>query len=276
MREAAYRALLGKYAENGGLPFETGRQKLFSIVGWSSPPLQNPSRRSFYLPESAPHYAPSRDFHVEHVRIELDIDFERRAIAGSCTLDVRPVREGLDRVALDACEMSVESVGVDGVPAEFDYDGERLTVRLLEEARDRRSVKVAYSCVPREGVYFISPDAQHPEKPLQAWTHGEAQLARFWYPCYDYPNDKCTSETVITVPKGYTVVSNGELVSKSESGEKIRFHWKENKPHASYLTSFVAGEFGRSARWQRGSRSTTSSLSRGERTSSGTSEKRRR
>ncbi len=206
--------------------------------------LQSPAKKSFLLPESAPHYAPPKEFHIEHVRIELGVDFANKGIAGSCTLKVKPIRDGLDKIVLDACDMIIEGVNVDGSPGEFEYDGERLMVRISAKASDTCDIRVDYKCVPREGVNFIGPDAQHPEKPLQAWTQGEAQLARFWYPCHDYPDDKCTSETIITVPKGYTVVSNGELISKSETGETVSFHWKEDRPHSSYLTSFVAGKFG--------------------------------
>ena len=46
------------------------------------------------------------------------------------------------------------------------------------------------------------------------------------------------------MPKGFRVISNGKLVSEREDGDTATFHWKEELPHPSYLTSFVAGRFG--------------------------------
>ncbi len=199
--------------------------------------------RSFYLPESTPHYPPSKEFLVEHLKIKLDVDFTRKGVAGTCTLRIRPIREGLNGIVLDACGMQIQGVTVDEKPCPFEYDGEKLTIDASEKVTETRSVTVDYSAVPRDGIYFVGPDEEYPEKPVQAWTHSEAEFARFWYPCFDHPNDKCTSETIITVPSGFAVISNGRLVSKAEDAGRVTFHWKDDVPHSSYLTSFVAGRF---------------------------------
>ncbi len=206
--------------------------------------LPSGERKSFYLPESFPHYPPPKDFRVEHVKIALDVDLEGKRISGTCTLKVKPVRDGPGEITLDACGLGIAGVRVDGKPAEYEYDGEKLRVKALTTSEGTATVDVSYSAVPNDGIYFIGPDERHHDKPLQAWTHSEAQFARYWFPCFDHPWEKFTSETLITVPRGFTVVSNGELVSKSEDGGKVTFHWHEGKPHSSYLTSFVAGKFG--------------------------------
>ena len=38
-------------------------------------------RKSFRLPEAKAHYPPTLDFHTEHIRIELGLDFEKKNIA---------------------------------------------------------------------------------------------------------------------------------------------------------------------------------------------------
>jgi len=201
------------------------------------------ARRSFHLPESRPHYPPQKEFRTRHVRIELSIDFEGRSIEGTCTLDLDPVREDLAKITLDAGEFDVRACKVDGQPAEFDYDGAKLTIKARPKG-GTRNVIVDYRAVPREGLYFSSPDAEHPGKEVQAWTHSEPESAHFWFPCHDHPSDKATSETVITVPKGFRVISNGKLISAADRGETSTYHWREDVPHSTYLTSFVAGKFG--------------------------------
>ncbi len=202
------------------------------------------SHKSFHLPESKPHYAPPREFRTLHRKIELSVDFQKRSITGSCTLDVEPVRQGLSGAHLDACELDVKSCSVGGAIVDFEYDNAVLWVPLSDKA-GLRSIRVDYSATPKEGLYFSAPDAEHPEKEVQAWTHSEPESARFWYPCHDHPSDKSSSEMVIRVPKGFRVISNGRLVSEREEGDSAVFHWKEDTPHSSYLTSFVAGKFSR-------------------------------
>jgi len=52
--------------------------------------------------------------------------------------------------------------------------------------------------------YFVGPDDAYPNKPPEAWTQGEDEDSRYWFPCYDYPNEcRVTSEIVATVPENF-------------------------------------------------------------------------
>ncbi|MHC4281952.1 MAG: M1 family aminopeptidase, partial [Planctomycetota bacterium] len=67
--------------------------------------------------------------------------------------------------------------------------------------------------------------------------------APHWYPNYDYPNERSSSEVICRVPKDMTVLSNGRLISEemdSESGLKV-VRWLQEKPHVNYLIALVAG-----------------------------------
>ncbi len=200
--------------------------------------------KPFRLPESKPHYARQKDFHTEHLRVELRLDLDRKEVSGACTLTVKPVRPGVRKVSLDACGMDVRGVALDGAAAEFEYDGSVLTIPLMGPLEGAHSVRVEYSTVPKEGIYFTGPEKEFPSKEVQAWTHSEAQFARHWFPCFDSPNDRSSSELVLTVPAGFRVISNGRLLSEKGDGKSTTFHWREDLPHPTYLTSFVAGRFG--------------------------------
>ena len=204
--------------------------------------MTSPPHKSFLLPESRPHYPPRRDYHTSHIKIDLALDFEKKSIAGACTLDIEPIRNDLGWARFDAREMTIRSVDVDGHQAGFEYDNSTLSVAL--EGGGNHTVRVEYSAVPSDGVFFTGPDKEFPDKEVQAWTHSEAEAARFWYPCHDHPGDRSTTEVVITVPKGFRVISNGKLLSVTQSGEGATYHWKEDVAHVTYLTSFIAGKFG--------------------------------
>jgi aminopeptidase N len=94
------------------------------------------------------------------------------------------------------------------------------------------------------GMYFISPDSLFPDKPYQVWTQGEDEDNHWWFPCYDFPNDKATTETYITIDEKYITLSNGELVDTIENPDGTKtWHWVLNHPHSSYLVMLAAGNF---------------------------------
>jgi len=76
------------------------------------------------------------------------------------------------------------------------------------------------------------------------FTQGEAIDNRYWYPSPDAPNEKFTTEITCHVPEGMIVLSNGRLVSREKDAAGLTaFHWSQEKPHANYLVSLVAGYF---------------------------------
>jgi aminopeptidase N len=202
-----------------------------------------PARRSFLLPESRVHFERPRPFHVEHYIIVLRVDFEKREIEGSCTLKVSTIKPKLQTLSLDAVGLKVTAAELDGKPCPFENDGQLLTLRPASTLDGVHEVEVRYSASPEKGLYFVGPDARHPGRKVEAWTHSEPEAARYWFPCFDYPNDKSTSETIITVPEGNVVISNGRLLDSNSENGWTTFHWKEGASHATYLTSFVAGRF---------------------------------
>lgn len=110
--------------------------------------------------------------------------------------------------------------------------------------QDTLTVSIAYSATPRKGIYFVGPDAAYPDKPVLAWTQGEPEDNHYWVPCYDFPNDRATSETLVTVPEIYRAVSNGKLVESIPHPESktVTWHYRESVPHVAYLLSIVAGD----------------------------------
>jgi len=200
--------------------------------------------RSFYLPESRPHFARSKAFHTEHLKLEIEVDLQRKRLEGRASLRIVPLRT-LPRIELDARAMHISMVTLDGGECRYEYDNEKLVVIADSPLiRGVHEVLVSYAASPIQGVYFIQPDEAYPDKEVQAWTQSETEFASYWFPCYDSPNDKSTSEMLITVEEGLLAISNGKLLSVSKNRDKVTYHWKEETPHSSYLNSFVVGKFG--------------------------------
>ncbi|MEH2047658.1 M1 family metallopeptidase [Nostoc sp.] len=206
----------------------------------------NNGHKPFELPGARPHYNPDRPGQVEHIFLDLSLDIPKQSYQGSCSIRLLPIRNGIDRLTLDAVNLNIESVQVDEVPQNFDYDGEQLSIQLSQASQigKRLLIAIAYSVAkPQRGIYFIQPDKHYPNKPTQVWTQGEDEDSRFWFPCFDYPGQLSTSEIRVRVPNPLVAISNGELIDTTEDGDYKIYHWSQQQVHPTYLMTLAVGDF---------------------------------
>jgi aminopeptidase N len=212
--------------------------------GWLD--TEAPKHKSFELPGAKPHYNPDRPGQVEHIRLDLDLDIPNQRYQGTCSIQINPIRDGIEQLALDAVDLTIESVMIGPIAQPYDYDGETLSVRLLNPTQSGQpiTVAIAYSVDhPQRGLYFIAPDEHYPNKATQVWTQGEDEDSRYWFPCFDYPGQLATSEIRVRVPKPMIAISNGELIETQEDGEFKIFHWSQQEVHPTYLMTLAVGDF---------------------------------
>ncbi|MEI6429172.1 MAG: M1 family metallopeptidase [Pseudanabaena sp. ELA607] len=215
---------------------------------------QKSKRKSFQLPGATPHYNPDRPGQVEHIALDLAIDIPHQTIAGSCTIRLNPLRDGIKELLLDAVKLQIESVTIKEVAQNFDHDGEYLRIDLTIPTVTGESLElqINYRAVqPQRGIYFVQPSIHQPQKPTQVWTQGEDEDSRYWFPCFDYPGQLATSEIKVRIPENMQAISNGEKVSEAvvpstkgqkETKEKI-VHWVQSQVHPSYLMTLAVGDF---------------------------------
>ncbi|MCC0177319.1 M1 family metallopeptidase [Waterburya agarophytonicola K14] len=201
--------------------------------------------RSFELPGAKPHYNPDRPGQVDHIFLDLILDIPNQSFKGTCTTTITPVRPGITHLTMDGVDLTIESVLIDGISQEFDYDGEEVEIYLQQPTTDAAiKVEIAYSVDrPQRGLYFITPDEDYPSKPTQVWTQGEDEDSRFWFPCFDYPGQLATSEIRVQVPVGFRAISNGELINKEEVDNGVIYHWSQQQVHPTYLMTLAVGDF---------------------------------
>ncbi len=189
-----------------------------------------------------------------HLKIEGEINYNAKTFSAEATLEFR-FAETAETLKMEGIDFVLDYVRIEESDVEFTYDKKVISVSVPKPFRGgSASVRVRYSVVdPSLGLYFITKDkyGQHVEN--QVWTIGEGHTNDFmvvednrcWFPYVSGPSTKCTSETIITVPKPQEVISNGTLVEVKDLGKKRSFHWKMDKLHSMYLVSIVAGEFER-------------------------------
>ena len=190
-------------------------------------------------------YARSRDYDLRHSKIALRFDLDQKKVLGEVTHSLSILR-GSTKIAFDSVGLNIQSVTLNRAPAKFETSADKLIIPLPATTRmgDKFDVAIRYEAKPAKGIYFILPDKDYPDRPKQIWTQGESEDTRYYLPTYDYPNDRLTTETILTVPSSWITVSNGKLISVSDAGKGLKtWYWKESVPSSTYLITVVAGEF---------------------------------
>ena len=201
------------------------------------------------LKPGEPRYAPDREADILHVTIDVTPDFKQRTIAGTTTITFAPMAKPLTELRLDAIDLDVSSVTSDAKIAGYDVTDEAITITFDPAIKPghKTKVTVVYEAEPKRGLYFRTPEMGYPEGDAHLFTQGESHTSPCWFPNYDYPNERSTTEVICRVPEEMTVLSNGRLVSEemdTESGLKV-VTWLQDKPHVNYLVALVAGQLGK-------------------------------
>jgi len=202
-------------------------------------PFAKPGR-GFVYPDYDAKYPPSYDYRIKHYKLSLWLDIDDRSINGEAEIDLEITNEQTRWVSFDGMELVVDSVSGRPEVKDWRYDGNKLHIQVADK---HPKLLIKYHAKPRKGLYFILPSKAHPNRPPQVWSQGETEHNRYWMPILDHPSIKCTFELIAYVPRGYTVISNGELLSVNNDDKWSVWHWRLDKPCSPYLFSIVVGVF---------------------------------
>lgn len=191
-----------------------------------------------------------RTFDAQHYLIRTSFDRKNKIIFGETTVSLKPLKNGFNTVELDAAGLDFESVKLEprGADLKFETRGDKIIIALGKSfsPKDLIKIRLKYSAKPKKGVYFVNArsDGAALLHEAQIWTQGEAEESRFWFPSYDFPDDKATTEQFLTVEQDETAISNGELTETLQNADGTKtFHFKMPLPHSVYLTSFIIGKY---------------------------------
>ena len=194
-------------------------------------------------------YARANPFDVKHIKIEIAVELEEKSIRGKVTHTLSPTGKPMDELSLDSVGLDIESVELDGKPvADFEVTDDALNIFLAKAIKPGQEVAltVHYSIVGLDtGLYFKTEKDGYPPEDVQVWSEGETEWAHYWFPCFDYPNDRVTSEMIVTVPEGFMGLSNGRHISTTQNPDDgtATWHWRLDTNHAVYLIDLVVGRF---------------------------------
>ena len=200
---------------------------------------------------------------VKHIVLNLQFDWLKKQAYGTATISFVPY-SATDKITLDAGMLTINNIkNQNEIVLKYQYDGSdkddalQITLDRVYNAGEEVIVKIDYhtnyvneidpinlSGSNGKGLRFSQPTSNDPIKPKEIWSIGEPISNRYWFPCYDAPNDLRTTEFIARVDKKLTVISNGNLVKTVENANGMHtYHYKADIPYANHLTSFVVGEF---------------------------------
>lgn len=201
-----------------------------------------------------------RTIDILHTSLDIRFDWEAESVLGFAEITFTPYFYTLDSFELDAKGFEIESIVRTDVKADLDffYDGEKIIVYLPEKLYQgqERTIAVKYTAYPGrgpkggstaitsdQGLFFINADGTE-DKPQQIWTQGETEHNSNWFPTVDKPNERMTTDILLTVEDRFKTLSNGVLVESKSSENGYRTdHWKMDQPHAPYLVMIAVGEY---------------------------------
>jgi len=206
--------------------------------------------------------------------IELDFDPGANRFDSAVTTITARATQNLSEFSLDFQDLAVQEVLVDGAQAEFSQV--EATPDLSDDADVTQPMKLVVT--PPAGIpdgrrFLVEVDYSgsqpqvftDPDTSQEGWIPacydsgtpvvrtcdsffvvGEPMGSQAWFPSNNYPSDKATFDTAITVPTGDTAFGVGELVDEepSDNGDgTTTWAWSEDDPTATYLVTASNGDF---------------------------------
>jgi puromycin-sensitive aminopeptidase len=175
----------------------------------------------------------------------LEPDLAGATFAGTVQIDVT-VNEPTDRILLNADELGIDSVSVDGVAAAFDLDPstERLTIHA-SPAVGEAQVVIGFTGTLNDklrgwyrSTYRDADGAEH----VIATSQMQATDCRRAFPCWDEPDFKAVFDVTLVIEPDLLAVSNGAEESRELRADgKQLVHFRETMPMSTYLVAFVVG-----------------------------------
>jgi len=190
--------------------------------------------------------AATGNYDVTYVRLELDTDPSLPQIAGTVTTHYEAVSD-LNEVVLElASNMQVTAVSQRGNPLTFNHnnaDELRINLPQMQLAGVLDSLSVTYNGNPVSSGFGSFAQTTHAGAPI-IWTLSEPYGAKAWWPCKQDLNDKIDLvDIILRTPNGNTGVSNGLLLTETNTASGKEFHWRHTYPIPAYLIAIAVTNY---------------------------------
>lgn len=188
-------------------------------------------------------YANPAEIRVTHVALDLDVDFDKKSLIGSATLDFDRVNPIATYLILDTKDLNITSVKVNSKDVSYTLDdadnvlGAKLTIDVGAEANQ---ANITYSTSPAaEGLQWLTPAQTAGKTYPYLFSQAQALNARTIAPLQDTPAVRMTYSATLRVPEPLLPLMSAEQKGQNADGEYL---FDMPQPIPSYLLAIAVGD----------------------------------
>ena len=159
-------------------------------------------------PGSPDSLAPDRDWDLTHLHLDLNIDLDAESVEGTATLSFEPLLPGSTTLWVHQVGLNIQEVRLNGEPVEFRVFDTSIEVDAKPQD-GAATLEIDYQANPQNGLHWRKKGPGSPDRYNEVFSQGENTDNRYWFPSWDYPNDRFTYSGRFEVPEGYRALSNG-------------------------------------------------------------------
>jgi leukotriene-A4 hydrolase len=233
-------------------------------VGCQSAPDSTPlERTAVSLPASVPivatpHNWPDTKSHADPLSfvtrsfdLDLEVDFDRRQLRGTATLELDGVDPDSRELVLDTRDLWIDSVRTAPAGSD-DFRKTRFTLDRRDDElgsalrvampRDAVRVRIAYATTPQaSGLQWLQPSQTAGKRSPFLFSQAQALHARSMAPLQDTPWIRATYTATLRVPAGMVAVMAAEGDAGNRRGQTT-FRFRMPQPIPSYLLALAVGD----------------------------------
>jgi leukotriene-A4 hydrolase len=193
-------------------------------------------------------YAETDKVCITHIALDLGVDFAKKVLAGSATLDLDWKDPAARTLVLDTRALTIENVeGFDGSTWQAlthtlaDADAIHGSKLSIDMPTAMQKVRIRYATSPdASGLQWLTPAMTLGKKTPFMFSQSQAIHARSWVPLQDTPGVRYTYEAHVTTPPDVMA-----LMSADNDPKAVRdgdYSFKMPQPISSYLMAIAAGD----------------------------------
>jgi len=203
------------------------------------------------VPKDSSSYSNPAETRVEHVSLDLTVDFARRALVGTATLSLKRISG--NTLVLDTRELNIKSITRDdGQPAQYrfgtshEFRGTPLTIDLTPQTK---KLTIAYTSSPTASAlqWLDPPQTAGKSRPFLL-SQSQSINARSWVPIQDTPSVRFTYDSTVRVPADPSAsLRAGLLALMSAENPQAKnatgvYRFRMPQPVPAYLLALSVGD----------------------------------
>ena len=210
----------------------------------NTPTPATPLSPTAALDQTLHSYSRPDEVAVEHLTLDLDVNFAQKQLAGRATWRIRNSANA-NRLVLDTRDLTIRGVTLDGgAPARYVVGASQGSFGApleIEITPATRTVTIDYLTSPSAAaLQWLDPAQTAGKRHPFLLSQSQSILARTWVPSQDTPRVRFTYDATVRVPPELLAVMSADNPTVRNSSGVYQFRMPQ--PIPSYLMAIAVGD----------------------------------